>query len=99
MYVPYMAAIAAGAKTGALQALVLTAAAQRLRRYEPELGTFGGFPTGSSPRRLADRSHPPHRARAQRFPDQYCICRTQHGYTEVCVDSCPAKPSSQSRYV
>ena len=53
IYVPYMAAVAAGASTAALQTLVLSAAAQRLQRYEPDLGAFGGFPTGSSPMRCA----------------------------------------------
>ena len=47
-----MVAIAAGADTDALRALVLTAAAQRFLRYQPNLGAYGGFPTGSSPLRL-----------------------------------------------
>ena len=52
-YIPYMAAAAAAAGTDALQALVRTAAAQRFRYFDPRLGAFGGFPTGSSPRRSA----------------------------------------------
>jgi len=55
VYVPYVAAVTAGADTGALQALVLTAAAQRFLRYQPNLGAYGGFPTGGSPRRLVLR--------------------------------------------
>ena len=46
-----MAAVAAGATLTDLQTLVLSAAAQRFQRYQPNLGAFGGFPTGSSPRR------------------------------------------------
>ena len=59
VYVPYMAAIAANASSEALKAVVLTAAAQRLQRYNPNLGAYGGFPTGSSPRRCADQLQAP----------------------------------------